>query len=531
MTRLFVSLILFCIAACAPSTGAATRNQAPTIPSLASAAATVSSNAAGAATPAPPRQAEPTPLASSNAPTDTASASLYEAALLPPFHNDLAQLTDLTIYQMDMQLNSDLTKLDGKQQVNFTNRTNSTLNEIYFRLFANFPGSDGAISVSSVAIDSKPVQPSSEAQDTALRVPLGMPLAPGSKVALNLDFQVTIPFSSSTRYSDFTRKDWITTLPTVYPLIPDYDEKGWHIEVPPEYGDLVYSDSSVYDVRVTAPSKYTVIASGETVDKQVNGDQTLWHIIAAPVRDFDMILSDTLVNTSKQAGDVTINSWYQPVHAQGGKDALKWVADAVNIFQKRIGAYPFKTLDVVETPTTAGGIEYPGLITLATSLYEHQEELSYFEVAAVHETAHQWWYSLVGNDQVNHPWLDEALTQYMVLVYMEDRYGEGEGITFRNQFMTSLYDGAKAQFGDMPGGLPVSGYSEVEYGAFVYAKAPLFFDAVRRQIGDDAFFQALQKYFQTYEYKIATPQDLVNIFNTVSGQDVTPLYQKWIDGT
>lgn len=527
MTRLFVVLFLFCISACTPAIGAATRTQATTSTALTPAPATVSSNMAGGATNALTAQAEPT----DHAPTDTASASLYDAALLPQFRNNLAPLGSLTLYQMDLQLNSDLTELNGKQEVNFTNRTRSPLNEIYFRLFANYPGSDGAIKVGSVAVDAKPVQTSLEAQDTALRVPFSTPLAPGSNVTLNLDFQVTVPYSSSMRYSDFTRKEWITTLPTVYPLIPAFDDKGWHTEIPPEYGDLVYSESSIYDVRVTAPIKYTVIASGETVDKHVNGDQTTWHMIAAPVRDFDLILSDELVSTSKQAGDVAINSWYQPVHAQGGKDVLNWVTDAVNIFQKRIGAYPFKTLDVVETPTTAGGIEYPGLITLATSLYEHQDELGYFEVAAVHETAHQWWYSLVGNDQVNHPWLDEALTQYMVLVYMEDRYGEGEAITFRNQFLTSLYEGAKAQFGDKPGGMPVSAYSEVEYGAFVYAKAPLFFDAVRRQIGDAAFFQALQKYFQAFEYKIATPQDLINIFISVSGQDILPLYDKWIDGS
>ncbi len=28
------------------------------------------------------------------------------------------------------------------------------------------------------------------------------------------------------------------------------------------------------------------------------------------------------------------------------------------------------------------------------------------EWIVVHEVLHQWWYSLVGNDQVNEPWLD-----------------------------------------------------------------------------------------------------------------------------
>jgi hypothetical protein len=34
------------------------------------------------------------------------------------------------------------------------------------------------------------------------------------------------------------------------------------------------------------------------------------------------------------------------------------------------------------------------------------------DLPAVHETAHQWWYALVGNDEYRHPWMDEALAQY-----------------------------------------------------------------------------------------------------------------------
>ena len=34
------------------------------------------------------------------------------------------------------------------------------------------------------------------------------------------------------------------------------------------------------------------------------------------------------------------------------------------------------------------------------------------EIVVAHEVAHQWWYSLVGNDQIDEPWLDEAFAQF-----------------------------------------------------------------------------------------------------------------------
>ena len=76
--------------------------------------------------------------------------------------------------------------------------------------------------------------------------------------------------------------------------------------------------------------------------------------------------------------------------------------------------------------------------------------------------------------------------------------------------------------------MPVSSYTEDEYGAYVYGKGPLFFDEVRKFIGDDAFFAALQEYYQTFKYQIATPDDLIQLFNKASGKDIRPLYQKWI---
>ena len=49
---------------------------------------------------------------------------------------------------------------------------------------------------------------------------------------------------------------------------------------------------------------------------------------------------------------------------------------------------------------------------------------SFFEFVIVHEAAHQWWYSLVGNDQALHPWMDEGLAQYAVAVYIRAQEGD-----------------------------------------------------------------------------------------------------------
>ena len=125
-----------------------------------------------------------------------------------------------------------------------------------------------------------------------------------------------------------------------------------------------------------------------------------------------------------------MNSYFLPGDEEGGRKALDWAAQALTIYQKEFGAYPYRELDIVETATTAGGIEYPGLVAVASRLYSDPNRQAFFESATAHEVAHQWWYNVVGNDQVNHPWLDEALTQYATYRYFQGAYGDAGGQGF-----------------------------------------------------------------------------------------------------
>jgi hypothetical protein len=68
------------------------------------------------------------------------------------------------------------------------------------------------------------------------------------------------------------------------------------------------------------------------------------------------------------------------------------------------GPYPWSTYTVVamaDLTGLTGGLEYPTLV--------YQPATS---ENVPHETAHQWFYSLVGNDQARDPWLDEGLATW-----------------------------------------------------------------------------------------------------------------------
>ena len=108
----------------------------------------------------------------------------------------------------------------------------------------------------------------------------------------------------------------------------------------------------------------------------------------------------------------------------------------MRLFNSLFGPYPYTELDVVQTPTTAGGIEYPGVFVVGYDAWDQISDRFLFVV--VHETAHQWWYSLVGNDQTLDPWMDEALAQFAVALFIGALEGDGSYGAAMNAFCSTL---------------------------------------------------------------------------------------------
>ncbi|MBI4789537.1 MAG: M1 family metallopeptidase [Chloroflexi bacterium] len=453
----------------------------------------------------------------------------YRSALIPASQSDVDSLDRATRYDLTLTYDAVKYTLAGAQDVLYFNQEIVPLNEIYFRLFASYPDSGGMIAINRLAVDGAAATATYEAQNTALKIPLARPLPPNGSTRIRLEFTLKIPPISKGHYADYGFSNTVVTLPSVLPLIPVYDDKGWHIAIPPRFGDLVYADISLYAVTMTVPSKMNVIASGSTLDARDNGDgTTTWRIVAGPMRDFDINLSDQLQRSSTTIGETTIHSYYEAADAQAGQDALKIAADAFREFQNRFGAYPYRELDIVETPTTAGGIEYPGVIVVGRELYSNPSQRDFFEFATVHEVSHQWWYAMVGNDQVNFPWVDEALAQYSTLMYAEAIRGKANAQQVLKNYFQNLYDRAKTAGRDAAVNQPVAAFDENDYGAIVYGKGPLFYDAIRKKMGDEKFYQFLRTYFAAFRYKIAYPEDILKTAESTCTCSLQDEYKQWI---
>jgi hypothetical protein len=481
------------------------------------------------------------------APAPGGALALYASAMRPDFVADLISVGPVSQYRIEVTIRPEEASVSGAETVRYVNTAPVPLNEVYFRLFPNLPGYGGEMAAGDICVGprsaprdgdapdfAQPVAGLLEVRGTALRVPLAAPLQPGEETTITLEFSTSVPSTAGEGYGQFIYQQDVMALANFFPLIPAYDEEncarhgncagGWNIEYAVPFGDAVFSPSALFDVSVTVPAEWTVVASGTTVAKEDGSDDTVtWHIVSGPMRDFDLVLSPRFEVATQKVDDILVNSYYLPEDTLGGKRVLRWTTDALAFFSELFGPYPFAEFDAVATPTVAGGIEYPGLIAMPINSYG--DTSGRFQWSTVHEVAHQWWYSLVGNDQQDEPWLDEALTQYSTVLFYELHEGWDGAV---REVLEPRYQQVAGTEEDDLISRPVAAYTESNYGPVVYAKGPLFFHALRQEVGDDVFYTIARSYFDNYRYKVANGQDFLGLAEQVSGQDLTKLFQKWL---
>jgi len=461
--------------------------------------------------------------------TPWADRSVFKSGLIASQQSALEGLPGASVYHIEFKIADDLFHVQGHEEVQYTNTETAPLKEVEFRLFPNILG--GRMEVSQLVVDGQSVTPSLDLNDSLMIVPLPTPLDPGKSIVIGMDFAVTVPQTVDKNYGVLAYFEDVLAMAHAYPMIAVYDDEGWNAEIPPESGDLTYVDASFFLVKISLPKAATVVTTGTVIDRVQEGDMQTLVVAEGPARDFSLAASASYVETSKNIGEVTVNSYTQKGLEKGAQAALDTGAQAIQAFSNGYAPYPYTEFDIVSTPNQALGIEYPGMVAIASRIYNVDESLGgtpvgvYLEATVAHETGHQWFYNLVGNDQLDDPWLDESLTQFATLQYYEDQYGKGAAYGFE-QSLNGRWE--RVNFEKIPIGLPVAKYSGQEYSAIVYGRGPLFFVALRDQMGEQAFNSFLKDYTEKMSWNIATPETLQSLAEGHCSCDLDALFQEWV---
>lgn len=480
-------------------------------------------------TPGPPtaaRTAIPSPqatLAPTPGPMEEDDAAQGQG-LLPEFAADLAAAQGATRYFLDVTVDFDpagqQARIDGIARILITNREDSGWNDLPLMLWPNDPQYRSSMTVGAALVDGQLVAPEPELNGLAVRLELPLPLAPARTLDISLPFTVEAggPIGEARPYR-FGITDGVFLAPTFYPLVPRRLDGRWEVAAAPPNGDTTNSDVSLYRLRIRAPAGYALISSGVEVGRQEDATTQTVDFVTGPMRDVAFALGD-LVMESRSAGPVSVRVWLLPEHAGEMDPILRAAAFQTSLLAEHIGPYPYPELDVVDAPGAFGGIEYPGLVFIGT--VGGADAIS----PTVHEVAHQWFYGLIGSDQLREPWLDEAAATYSEVLYDEGRHGSGRATGLLSEFRAWLRVHPEAE---TPIGMPVAQYDGLsDYGLFVYLKGALFFDALRTELGDERFFAFLHEYYDRYAYGFADAAGFQAEAEDKCGCDLDALFDLWV---
>jgi hypothetical protein len=453
-----------------------------------------------------------------------------EENLLPETQPILADMASAPVYLLDFELDALLASVKGTVVVRYTNTSEDALPFLVFQLFPVVYG--GRVTLGEVMVNHQitPIEMVDEGR--IVHVILAQALQPGESIVVSLPFESSIPREMGGNYGLYGYFDGILVLDGFYPLLAIYDHGEWHTNITSPNGDIKYEEMSLYSITAELPVGLKVISTGQITTEKKNSKTQILTIAAGPVREFYLAASEAFVSRERTWQGVTLRS----TGLQGSEEAIDYALDvseeAMKSYSTRFGQYPYTELDVISTPMQALGMEYPGVSTIATGLYDltgttqGTSNRIYLDTVVAHEIGHQWFFNLVGNDQIEEPWLDEALTQYAVKLYYEDTYGESAA-----QSYTDSWDArwSRVNFADTPIGLPSYEYDPQSYGSIVYGRGPLFLEALESTLGRDIFAKAMKTYFEKYEWQIATGEGFKQSIETSCDCNLTSIFDQWVN--
>lgn len=453
----------------------------------------------------------------------------FREAMRDEYRADIDEWIDGNRYYIEATLTfeNQIALITGAERVRYTNHSPDTLDRIVFRLYPNLPAFGGRMVVYRAAVNDVPVEPSLMDNQSTLILHLDEPLPPGESVEMMLEFSLTAERGMNASYGQYGFQKNVYSGPEWYPMLSVYEpESGWWMDRPSTAGDAVFSETGLYETYLTVPENFVVAMSGTELDRFPAGDGMMTHhVVSGPMRDSLVVAGPEFGVVTDYVDDIAINVYYWPGDEGAAEEVMRIATDSVRVFNEKFGPYPFKELDVAETFNFTG-IEYPGIIVIADRNWERGN--NFMETTVAHEVAHQWWYSIIGNDQVNHPWLDESLTSYSEYIYAREVYDEEREKDARtsDRDAYNYYRGSGAP--DLKLNLPVLAYQDNNYGMIIYVKGPLFYAELEQMLGTDRFLDAVQTYFERHKYTVVESQDVLNAFEDSTGEELDRIFYQWV---
>lgn len=510
-------------------------------------------------------------------------------------------------YDIDVTLDDSLHTLSAYEKIEYTNNSPDDLEFIWFHIWPNayknnetayakqafelgstrfyFADEDdrGYIDSLDFKVNGQSIrwEQHSEWIDV-IKLNLIDPIKSGESILIETPFFVKIPkvfsrLGHSGKHYEITQ--W-------FPKPAVYDNDGWHPMPYLNMGEF-YSEFGTFDVKITLPKNYRIMATGDLVngeaeyawldslaeegDKLHNlekkefkkrikklkknddgdlGEMKTLHFHQENVHDFawfadpNWIVRKGELKFEESGRNVTLWSMYLPKNAELWENSIEYINDATYWYSKFYLEYPYNHVSAVNGDMSAGGgMEYPNITVISK-----MPSKDFLEYVIMHEVGHNWLYGILGFDERDHAWQDEGLNTYTNIRYWEKKYSDrGESIIYSDFIQNKLkiankltlawltgYMGysQRAVTGDeQPIDITSADINQGNYGSLVYGKVAIYTYYLQHYLGEELMDKIMQEYFDEWKFKHPQPADIRQAFESNTDADLSWYFDGVINDT
>ncbi len=419
-----------------------------------------------------------------------------------------------TLYEFSVTLDYNKHILYVDQSITYVNLTGRLLDELELVVPPN--QIEEVFVLERVEVDAVEVLDYS-LEGYRLSLPFSKSLLEGEVTTIFMKYELTPAYNAgvlSYTKNQMNLSDW-------YPFIPPYDsERGWIINQPAEVGEYLVYDVADFNMFLAVMNAQDVIVAAST--EVVPIDVNMYKLESIDARNLTLSVSNKYQVLPKEFGSTTVRAYVFEGDEDAGWAAIENTGNALLSFSVLFDMpYPNKTLTIVESDFP-DGMEYDGLYYLSKTYFREYKGTyqNYLSLLSVHETAHQWWFAMVGSDQANEPWLDEMLATYSEYLYTEQFYPE----------MTDWWWDYRVEANHPTGKVDSTIYEETELRPYinaVYLQGATFMHELRQALGDEMFFNGLKTYIANYKDKNATWADFLSAMGVDQSTEAAAVVQRY----
>lgn len=292
------------------------------------------------------------------------------------------------------------------------------------------------------------------------------------------------------------------------------------------------NDKATFETILTVKKPYVAVSNGELVSTKDNGKTRTYHwrenspmvsyLISFAIGDYKKI-EDSL-------DGLPVNYWVYPEHSR--EDALRSFGktpEMIDVFGKILDfPYPYEKYDqVILEDFMFGGMENITL-THQTDRTMHPETARPDHTSdglVAHELAHQWFGNLLTTRNWANIWLNEGITSFTELIWVEAEKGRDEMEYYRYNDLKGMLRAAKYD----PRSMVYFNYTDMGslFNGNVYAKGAIIMNLLRDYLGYEAFYRGLRKYVRDNAYKNVETNDLKKAFEESTGKNLYWFFDQW----